>query len=81
MDLEFTANLWEALLTHIDQHERKDAAETLVSFLIDMGAEATDIKEAFASHSEVKKALKEYIDQYDDEPAYEDDDEESWGGY
>jgi hypothetical protein len=80
MDLEFTANIWEAMQTHIDPHERKDAAETLVSFLIDMGAEASDINDAFSSHREVIKALKEYVDQFDDEPSYEDDDDSGiWG--
>ena len=82
MNLDFVAEVWDALRTHIDFNDRSDAADSLVNLLIDNNYEAEDIKDAFKGEKEVLTALKEYIAQQDTEDAYEeydeDDDHEEW---
>jgi hypothetical protein len=62
--------------------DRSDAAETLVSVLIDNDVAADEIKDVFKTDSEVKRALASYlkdheeIDDQDDEYNDEDEDED-----
>ena len=37
MNLNFVAEVWDALRTHIDFNDRSDAADTLINLLIDIG--------------------------------------------
>lgn len=76
MSLEFTVEIWEALRSHVDSHERKDAAETLVNLLIENNYEAADIKESFRGDKDVLTALKYFVDQQDGDEDYEDYDDE-----
>jgi hypothetical protein len=73
MSLDFVAEVWEALSSHIDLNDRSDAADSLVNLLID---------NAFRGYKEVTIALKEYTDQVEEEyEEYEDDtesDEDEW---
>jgi hypothetical protein len=82
MSLDFVAEVWEALSSHIDFNDKGDAADTLVNLLIDNDYEATDIKEAFRGDKEVIVALKEYTDQVEEEyEEYENDaesDDDEW---
>ena len=59
--------------------DRDEAAETLVAVLVDHDIDADDIRDAFKSDSEVKRALTSYLDDADDtEEEYEEyeDDED-----
>ena len=76
MNLDFVAEVWNALRLHIDFNERNEAADTLVNLLIDNNYEADEIKEAFRGEKEVTNAVKNYIAQHDAEDEYYDDDEE-----
>ena len=75
MSVELSKEIWAELKRHINVTERADAAETLVSVLIDNDVDADDIKSVFKSDSDVKAALAHYIkDHQDDEDDDEDDD-------
>ena len=76
MNLDFVAEVWDALRSHIDFNDRSEAADSLVNLLIDNNYEAEDIKDAFSGEKEVITALKEYMAQQDTEDAYEDYDED-----
>jgi hypothetical protein len=76
MSLDFVAEVWDALRTHIDFNDRSEAADSLVNLLIDNNYEAEDIKDAFKGEKEVLTALKEYMAQQDTEESYEDYDED-----
>ncbi len=82
MSLDFIAEVWDALRSHIDLNDRKDAADSLVNLLIDNDYEADEIKQAFRGDKEVAQALKYYAEQHDteeDEFDYDDDDlDEDW---
>jgi hypothetical protein len=81
MSLSLVAEVWEALQTHIDFNDRSDAADTLVTYLIENNYEVDDIKDAF-SDKVINKALKGYAEEHfqeDDYEEYEEDtDEDDW---
>ena len=76
MKLDFVAEVWDALRTHIDFNDRTDAADSLVNLLIDNNYEAEDIKDAFKGDKEMLTALKENLALHDTEESYEDYDED-----
>ena len=80
MSLSLVSEVWDALTHHIDLNERKDAADTLVIFLIDNGFDADDIKEEFRGDKLIGNALKHYVEQHEVEEEYEEyeDDDEEW---
>ena len=82
MKLDFVAEVWDALRTHIDFNDRTDAADSLINLLIDNNYEAEDIKDAFKGDKEVLTALKENLAHQDTEESYEDydedEDQEEW---
>jgi len=77
MSLEFVAEVWDALRSHIDLNDRTDAADSLVNLLIDNNYEADDIKDAFRGEKEVLSALKDYLEQHDIEDSYDEEDYDS----
>ena len=76
MSLDFVAEVWDALRSHIDFNDRSDAADSLVNLLIDNNYEAEDIKDAFKGDKEMLTALKENLAHQDTEESYEDYDED-----
>jgi len=74
MSLDLVTEVWDALRSHIDFNERSDAADTLVNFLIDNNYEAEDIKDAFRGDKDIITAVKDYLEQHEDEQEYEDED-------
>ena len=81
MSLDFVAEVWDALRTHIDFNDRSDAADTLINLLIDNNYETDDIKDAFKGDKEMLTALKGYAEQHDAEEYEEydeDEDHEEW---
>jgi len=82
MKLDFVAEVWDVLRSHIDFNDRTDAADSLVNLLIDNNYEAEDIKDAFKGDKEMLTALKENLAHQDTEESYEDydedEDQEEW---
>jgi len=76
MSLDFVAEVWDALRSHIDFNERSEAADTLINFLVDNNYEPDDIKDAFRGDKEMLNALKGYMDEHDTEDDYEDYEED-----
>lgn len=75
----FMANeVWQEVKRYIQQQDRADAADALVSVLIDNDVSAEEIKDTFKGDSEVKRALQSYIDDHadDDDDDYDDYDED-----
>ena len=79
MSVEFANEIWSELKRYINTVDRADAAETMVSVLIDNDVSADDIKLAFKSDAEIKRALTSYLKDHeedDDEDLHDDDDED-----
>ena len=75
MSVELAKEIWNELKRHVNVVDRDDAAETLVSVLIDNDCDADDIKSVFKTDSAVKAALAHYLKDHADE---DDDDEEDF---
>jgi hypothetical protein len=80
MSVVLAKEIWDELRRYVNTVDRSDAAETLVSVLIDNDADADEIKEVFKTDSEIKRALASYLkdheepDETDDD--YDDEDED-----
>ncbi len=74
MSTELAKEIWDEIKRYVNTVDRDEAAETLVSVLIDNDADADEIKEVFKSDSEVKRALAHYLKDHEEE--YEEDEEE-----
>lgn len=74
MAVNLANEVWQELKRYVNGMDRAEAAEALVSVLIDNDISAEEIKSAFKSDSEVKQALKQYLDDHaDEEEDYDDD--------
>ena len=65
--------VWQEVKRYVQQVDRADAAEALVSVLIDNDVSPEEIKDTFKGDSEVKRALQSYIDDHADEDDEDDD--------
>lgn len=70
MDLDLVYESWQELRKFINTMDRSDAAEGLVSVLIENGIAAEDIQTIFGSDADIRSALSMYID----DQAIEEDD-------
>ena len=76
MSVELSKEIWNELKRYVNPQDRDEAAETLVSVLIDNDADADEIKTVFKSDSEVKRALASYLKDHEDEIDEDDEDDE-----
>lgn len=76
MSIELSKEIWDELKRYVNTVDRDEAAETLVSVLIDNDVDADEIKETFKSDGEVKRALASYLKDHADEEEDEDYDED-----
>jgi len=81
MAVNLANEVWQELKRYVNTVDRNEAAEALVSVLIDNDISAEEIKSAFKSDSEVKNALKQYLDDHvndeeEDDEDYDDYDDE-----
>ena len=74
MSVELSKEIWNEIKRYVNTVDRREAAETLVSVLIDNDVAADEIKETFKSDAEVRRALTSYLTDHADED--EDDDED-----
>lgn len=78
------SEIWNELKRYVNTVDRQEAAETLVSVLIDHDEDVEDIRDAFKHDSDVKRALTAYLDNdkdYDEDEIDEDEideDESEW---
>ena len=67
------SEIWSELKRYVNTVDRADAAETIVSILIDHDSDVEDIRDAFKSDIDIKRALTVYLDNDKD---YVEDEEE-----
>ena len=80
MTVELANEVWSELKRYVNTVDRDEAAETLVSVLIDNDIGADEIKAVFKSDSDVKKALTSYLrnhDEVEEEEEIDDDDDDN----
>jgi hypothetical protein len=76
MNVELAKEIWDELRRYVNTVDRADAAESLVSVLIDNDAAADEIKNVFKTDSEVKRALTSYLKDHEEADDHEDEDED-----
>lgn len=78
---QLASAIWNELRRYISAVDKSEAAEILVSILIDNDSDVDSIKSAFKGDSDIKQALALYLDQNtaeeEDEEDY-DEDESNW---
>jgi hypothetical protein len=74
MSVELTHDLWQELKRYISVVDRDEAADIVVNILIDNDYDITDIRQAFKSDSDVKRALQHHVDDADEDEEEEFDD-------
>lgn len=77
MSSTVASEIWNELKRYVNTVDRQEAAETLVSVLIDHDEDVEDIRDAFKHDSDVKRALTAYLDNdkdYDEEEDIDEDD-------
>jgi len=75
MSADLSKEIWNELKRYVNPQDRNEAAETLVSVLIDNDVSADEIRDAFKGNTEVKRALTSYLKDHADDEEDEDDDE------
>jgi len=80
MSVDLSREIYNELKRFINVVDRDEAAETLVSVLIDNDISADDIKNAYKGEADIKKALasylKDHLDEEDEDDYYDDEDED-----
>jgi|TARA_B110000503_G_scaffold19806_1_gene29540 hypothetical protein len=76
MSVELSSEIWNELKRYVNTVDRQEAAEVLVSVLVDNDVDPDDIREIYKGDKDVKAALAAYIKDLDDEPEEEDDDDD-----
>jgi len=81
MSVELSSEIWNELKRYVNTVDREEAAEVLVSVLVDNDVDPDDIREIYKGDKDVKAALAAYIKDLDDEPEEEDDDDDNESEY
>ena len=72
MYLTVMSEVWDEIKRYVNTVDRPEAAETLVSLLIDNDSDPEDIRDAFKGDADVRRALAEYLDTDRDSEEEED---------
>jgi hypothetical protein len=78
MSVELASEIWTEVKRYVNSVDRNEAAETVVSILIDNDIDAEEIKTAFKGDGDIKRALADYLKEEEIEEeledSYDDDD-------
>jgi len=74
MSVELAAEIWAEVKRYVNSVDRLEAAETLVTVLIDNDVSAEEIKNSFKGDGDVKRALTEYLKEEEDLEEEDEDD-------
>jgi len=76
MSVELSREIWDELKRYVNPQDRNEAAETLISVLVDNDVDADEIRDTFKGDSEVKRALTSYLKDHEEDE--EDNEEEDY---
>ena len=72
------SEIWNELKRYVNTVDREEAAETMVSILIDNDEDPEHIRDVFKHDSDIKRALTNYLDDNNFEEEEEEDDEDQY---
>lgn len=74
------SEVWDELKRYINVQDKEEAADTIISILINNDEDIDDIRSAFKGDSDIKLALASYLDDEDqdveDDYTYDEDNDE-----
>jgi hypothetical protein len=76
MSVELAKEIWDEVKRYVNTVDRDEAAETLVSVLIDNDIEAGEVRQTFKTDSEIKRALASYLKDHEEVDEQDDEDED-----
>ena len=80
MSADLSKEIWNELKRYVNTVDRDEAAETLISVLIDNDVAADEIRDTFKGDAEVRRALTSYLkdhaDDQDEDEDWENEDED-----
>ena len=80
MSIELSREIWDEIKRYVNTVDRSEAAETLISVLIDNDVAADEIRDTFKGDAEVRRALTSYLkdhaDDQDEDEDWENEDED-----
>ncbi len=62
MSAELSYEIWAELKHHINIVDVSSAASSMIAILVDNDIDADEIRAAFKSDTDIKRALKQYLD-------------------
>ena len=77
MSIELSREIWDELKRYINVVDREEAAEIMVSVLIDNDASAEEIKDTFKGDADIRRAISTYIEDHselEEDPEEDDND-------
>ena len=78
MAVDLAHDLWQEIKRYVSVVDRHDAADAVVSLLIDNDYDAGQIKDAFEGDNDIKRALQSYLDDAIDDEDLEEEDEDEY---
>ena len=75
MAVDLSHDIWNELKRYISTVDRADAADSLVAGLIDNDYDAEQIRSAFKSDTDIKRALQSYLDDTEEDLDEEEEDD------
>jgi hypothetical protein len=81
MSEAIASEIWNELKRYVNTVDRAEAAETIVSVLIDHDSDVEDIRDAFKGDSDIKRALTAYLDNdkdYAEDEEEEEEEDQDW---
>jgi hypothetical protein len=75
MSVDLSKEIWDELKRFVNVVDRDEAAETIISVLIDNDVDLDDIKSTFKGDTDIKRALAVYLEDHPEADYSEDDDE------
>ena len=80
MSVELSREIWDEIKRYVNTVDRSEAAETLISVLVDNDVAADEIRDTFKGDAEVRRALTSYLkdhaDDQDEDEDWENEDED-----
>jgi len=83
MSIDLSREIWDELKRYINVVDREEAAEIMVSVLVDNDLSAEEIKDTFKGDSEIRRAVATYLEDQaetddDDDDIFEYDDQDDY---
>lgn len=78
IELDALGEVWLTCKEYIATKDRQAAADHVISVVADHNIIERDLKAFGGTDSYLKRALKEYLGEDEEEPTYDDEDEDSY---